>query len=148
MKKDLQDLLFTRYPKIFRQKDLCSKTSSMSDGIKCGDGWYQLIQDMCEQIQNRVNYINSRRQQQIKNHPKTLIPITTHEFLCEATQVKEKFGGLRFYFDGGDDFIKGVVSLAESLSYKVCSSCGKYKNFENKRGWIYTKCKNCRAANK
>ena len=33
-----------------------------------------------------------------------------------ATQVKEKFGTLRFYYDGGDDEISGMVRMAEAMS--------------------------------
>lgn len=31
-------------------------------------------------------------------------------------QVKEKFGKLRFYYEGGDDVVRGLVLMAEVLS--------------------------------
>lgn len=40
-------------------------------------------------------------------------------------QVKEKFGTLRFYYDGGDDHIAGMVDLAEYISSKTCQYTGK-----------------------
>jgi hypothetical protein len=57
-------------------------------------------------------------------------------------QVKEKFGTLRFYYSGGDDYISGMVSLAESMTGVTCESCG---NIGESRGggWIHTYCEPC-----
>ena len=59
-----------------------------------------------------------------------------------AAQVKEKFGGLRFYMTHGDDEIYKLVNEAEALSYKICEGCGKPA--EKRDGhWIYTSCDDC-----
>lgn len=56
-----------------------------------------------------------------------------------AEQVKEKFGTLRFYTNLGDDYIYGLVAMAESMSARVCERCGKPgKLFTS--GWFYTAC--------
>ena len=62
---------------------------------------------------------------------------------CEVTQVKEKYGGLRFYVDSSDDYIDGLISMAEGMSYKICSECGGKSVNQTNRGWIYTLCKPC-----
>ena len=56
-----------------------------------------------------------------------------------AVQVKEKFGSLRFYYEGGDDYIRGLVSLAESLSHRTCEQCGS-PGVGRGGGWIQTLC--------
>lgn len=56
-----------------------------------------------------------------------------------ADQVKEKFGGLRFYHHGGDEFCDGVLSLAESMSNVTCEICGA-PGKAGGRGWIKTLC--------
>lgn len=56
-----------------------------------------------------------------------------------AIQVKEKFGTLRFYYDGGDDVIAGMVSVAESMSGVTCEECGN-PGTQNGTGWIRTTC--------
>jgi hypothetical protein len=40
-------------------------------------------------------------------------------------QIKEKFGTLRFYYDGGDDHVEGMVDYAEYLSSITCEVTGK-----------------------
>ena len=41
-----------------------------------------------------------------------------------AGQIKEKFGTLRFYYHGGDDYIRGLVSMADAMTSRVCEDCG------------------------
>ena len=60
------------------------------------------------------------------------------------TQIKEKFGGLRFYYNGGDNEIDGMVRLAESLSYKICEYCGTTINVGMTQKWYSTICGKCR----
>ena len=131
MKKELQNKLFEKYPKIFKQRELDRTVTAMCYGIACGDGWYALIDEMCGNIQNRIENVN-------RNKPEE------EHIDCQATQVKEKFGGLRFYVQGSDDFIDGIIDLAESMSYRICSKCGNQSMPQKKRGWIYTLCDNCR----
>jgi len=138
MKENLQDKLFKNYPKIFRQKDLPSTETCMCWGITCDDGWYDIIDTLCEAIQQRVQFINGQR---ILVKP-TLVPTKQSALICEAAQVKEKFGGLRFYTDGGDDFINGLISMAESISYMTCEICGSKGKPEGR--WVKTLCDSCR----
>ena len=56
-----------------------------------------------------------------------------------ADQIKEKFGTLRFYTSGGDDYTDGVVRMAESMSGVTCETCGKPGQTGGK-GWIRTTC--------
>lgn len=132
MKKELQDKLFEKYPDIFCQKDLDMKQTAMCWGIDCGDGWYKLLDTLCENIQNRVQNVNRNKDEDQK-------------LVCQATQVKEKFGGLRFYIFGGDDYIDGMIDLAESMSYEICEECGsKAETDPDNRGWVYTRCVTCK----
>ena len=130
MKRELQNKLFEKYPDIFRQKDMPEQETAMCWGISCGDGWYTLLDELCNSIDNRLRNVNRNR-------------TTDEKLVCEAVQVKEKFGGLCFYIAGGDDYIKGLIDLAGSLSYRICSKCGDQSSPQKKRGWVYTLCDNC-----
>lgn len=56
-----------------------------------------------------------------------------------VAQIKEKFGGLRFYYDGGDEYISGLVTMAESWADKTCEVCGDAGQLRN-GGWVRTLC--------
>jgi hypothetical protein len=56
-----------------------------------------------------------------------------------VAQIKEKFGGLRFYYDGGDEYISGLVSMAESWATCSCETCGT-PGERREGGWIRTLC--------
>jgi len=60
-----------------------------------------------------------------------------------ASQVKEKYGGLRFYVEGASHRQYAVISFAESLSYHICEKCGSTKNVGQTQGWITTLCEDC-----
>jgi hypothetical protein len=57
-----------------------------------------------------------------------------------AVQVKEKYGTLRFYYDGGDRYIDGLANMAESMSAVTCEECGSPGKTLG-GGWIRTLCK-------
>jgi len=56
-----------------------------------------------------------------------------------ALQVKEKFGGLRFYVSGGDQYTAGLIWLADHLSTMICEECGA-PGLQTGSDWIKTRC--------
>lgn len=128
MNSDLDKKLCEKYPKIFINRNANMTTTAMCWGFECGDGWYDLIDSLCFTIQNHID-------NQFKNNK----PITQ----VVADQVKEKFGELRFYYSGGDDYIDGVIDLAENMSIRICEICGNIGNLKSNNGWYKTKCDNC-----
>ena len=61
-------------------------------------------------------------------------------------QIKEKFGGLRLYYSGGDSYIAKLVDEAERKSYETCECCGSMNSTVKMRdvhGWMYTGCSEC-----
>ena len=136
MKKELQEKLFEKYPKIFRQKDLDMTETAMCWGIACGDGWYWLIDRLCSNLQWNTDNNNRPIKGDENNYPYPQV---------EAVQVKEKFGGLRFYVGGATDRQHAVINFAEALSYTICENCGSTEEVEQtKGGWIQSLCKKCR----
>lgn len=53
-------------------------------------------------------------------------------------QIKEKFGGLRFYYSGGDQQIAGMVHFAEYLCNKTCEVTGNPGVLCVRGGWYKT----------
>lgn len=61
-------------------------------------------------------------------------------------QVKEKFGGGRFYIGEGGDMINKRISIWENETFATCEKCGTEENV-SKAGprWRRTLCDSCRA---
>lgn len=93
-------------------------------GIEVSDGWYQLLDCLLSQIKHYQAW-RARDQEDY-------MPI-------RVTQIKEKYGSLRFYYDNGDERIYGMVSVAEAMSGYICETCGAPAKL---RGgyWLYTAC--------
>ena len=167
MKKELQDTLFERYPKIFIQKDLPATKSCMYWGLDCGDGWYSILDNLCNAIQSycdnntfrhELNGLGKRilRFKRFRNSLKRSISTSEVEqsFVfkllykkyasgcsqVEGLQGKEKYGTLRFYFKGGDKAIEGMVDLAGRLSEFSCEGCGCPSSVMSNDGWYSTLC--------
>jgi hypothetical protein len=62
-------------------------------------------------------------------------------------QIKEKFGGLRFYIGGGDDRIHERIYRAEAESLRTCESCGK-PGKPTTSGWVRTLCESHQASDR
>ena len=72
----------------------------------------------------------------IKRLIEDLIELGWNKEIC---QVKEKFGGLRFYINNGSEDIFRRIRLAEDASYITCEKCGELGQLRGD-GWISTLC--------
>jgi hypothetical protein len=108
---------------------------------QCREGIFDLFEDSMKSVVD-PEYKEKRLAELLANGfrevPETIAQVT-------LDQVKEKFGTLRFYYTGGDDYISGLVSMAESMTEVTCESCG---NPGERRGggWVHTYCTPCEEA--
>lgn len=123
----LEQRLFNKYPKIFQQRKLPMSETCMCWGIDTPDSWYTLLDALCSGIQERVD---SGKCGQV-----------------EATQVKEKFGGLRFYHNGCDEAVYALIEMAYLLSISTCAECGMVSEDVScsSSGWVTYLCPECKA---
>lgn len=104
-----------QFPKMF---------ANQYGGFAVGAGWYPILEKLCSNIQHHIDW---------KNRETEVVPQVVVE------QIKEKFGSLRFYYQGGDEYIHGMVTMAESWAGSTCEECsgiGKRRD----GGWIRTLC--------
>lgn len=146
MDQELQNKLYEKYPQFFVNKDKTPMESPMCFGIEAGNGWYDILSSLCWMIKQHEDNKRwqkeweDKKNQEIKDSIGISIEGTTEEYFpVKFDQIKEKYGGLRVYFSGGDDYVEGLVSMAEAMSYKVCDVCGN-KGEANKGGWISVRC--------
>jgi hypothetical protein len=157
MRKELDEALVARYPLIFKDRSGDMRTTLMCWGFECGDGWYNIIDVLCGKLsseylsaKSRYDFIKDKvgeklyggsgdiitqgeidLRKQIVDEEAAKVPV--------AVQVKEKFGGLRFYVNGATDKHWSYINFAESMSYRTCEQCGNPgKTYTD--GWHMTLC--------
>ena len=99
-------------------------------GANVGEGWVELVLSTFEAIKNE------------------LLMSSTKGFDSNfaVAQVKEKFGGLRLYYDLEtedtclSESIRSLVDTAESTSFKLCEECGTLEGVSSSDGWAKTLC--------
>jgi hypothetical protein len=121
MTEDLELKLVKRWPTWFDVDDDIQHTL-MPFGFEHGDGWFSLVWRLCAQLEAPV----ARLEQE-----------TGRAF--EVFQVKEKFGGLRFYCNCSNDEIDKLIAAAEQESQRTCDVCGQ-PGKPRKGSWILTRC--------
>jgi hypothetical protein len=146
---ELDQHIIEKYPLIFSQR--CE--------MSIGDGWFDIIDMLCANIQNRIDNAVTQRKYAIEwnedvNDPdndwsdkasfikreEREVPELVDQVV--ATQIKEKFGTLRFYYSGGDDYIRGLVSMADSMTSRICEDCGSpgFARSTKKQRWVRVLC--------
>jgi len=161
MNKKLELKLVEKYPVIFTEYGGDIRKTCMGWGLSCGDGWFNLIDKLCDDITKLIGNKDIR---------------------VIASQVKEKFGSLRFYyyigrklsplerldcrifkimyshhlgkiyhsftnfrrkiFTSRTEKICDLIDKAERDSYKICETCGEPGKARG-RGWVQTLCDAC-----
>lgn len=124
MSNELTDKLIKDFPRLF--------THVSDDGerlpcayLECGDGWFDIIYECSKKICEACKDLSE------DDHPKIL-------------QIKEKFGGLRYYISSCPeemcDTVRDAVDFAEKKSYETCETCGEPGTGKKSHGWYYTAC--------
>jgi len=111
-----------KFPKMFANQPY--------GGFAVGAGWWPILEALCGQISNHVEWKQNQKEKygQGDGCPDVVV-----------AQIKEKFGGLRFYYDGGDATVDGMVRMAESWAARSCEECGA-PGERRGGGWIRTLC--------
>lgn len=138
MNFDFQNKLFQRFPNLFIERSLPMTQTSMCWGIETGNGWFDIIWNLCENLEKFKG--------------------------LRFSQVKEKFKSLRIYFQYDPKIplrglnarqrrnikrqykmIEYLIREAEKRSFKTCEICGNALGLELDRNdfWITKDCENC-----
>ncbi len=121
--------LIQKYPKIFEPYN------GNPNGINwygVPEGWLPIIDKLCACIQHYIDFhVSYTKDGQYKPQQVT------------CSQMKEKFGGLRFYTDGHDEVVEGMIKMAEHLCDYTCQDCGSEEDLGITSGWITVLCRKC-----
>lgn len=128
---DVLDVLVKKYPSVFKNMDRGSIDFLPS-------GWYALVDKLCEDLTVLLDEELAKTPEK-PDHP-----------LFSVMQIKEKFGGLRFYYTmntENDDLainVQRLIDIAEDKSYTVCEVTGKPGEFCKSGSHFKTLCKELR----
>ncbi len=124
--------MLTHFPELFLppSKKL-DETPFVYWGFECGDGWFTLIKELAEKLNQLPE---------------------SEEF--KVVQVKEKLGTLRFYMRAKDGrksdalphSILDLIRQVESQSAVTCEACGNPGKLSHKGGWWKTRCSKTQCA--
>lgn len=128
MRQELDDKLVNECPNLYRDRHADKSVTCMCWGFTCGDGWFDLIYEASKKIEAILVAMPEEERKNFK-----------------ASQVKEKFGTLRFYMTGHNDSIEEIIDQAHERSTVTCEDCGKEGKLRGNRRWIVTLCDECDA---
>jgi hypothetical protein len=93
-------------------------------GFECGDGWADLLVELCTKIQSHLLTLPEQEVESI-----------------HAIQVKEKYGTLRFYLSSYNEVLESLIEEATERSSKTCEVCGSPGEVIGD-SWLYCACEN------
>jgi hypothetical protein len=130
MDKKLELELVKKYPKILKDHGGDPMQTCMAFGIETDNGWHELLDKCMEKLQYFCDFCTKA------GNPIQVV----------ATQIKEKYGILCFYYsgEGGSridwDIIDDIISQAERRSAQICEESGEYGEICRRGGWYKTLC--------
>lgn len=120
-----QKEIIDKYPRFFNDY-----YTFKFDKFECGNGWNDIIDKLCKDIEEILTTLGTVN--------------------IKVVQVKEKFGGLRFYIEWDPETqrtelelsnkIYTTISAAENESMKTCEECGQPGKQTTIGNWIQTLC--------
>lgn len=124
MNIDLQQKLWDEFPLLYEEIE---GSTVRRVYFEVNDGWFDLIHELSTKLYPLVKDFNIQ-------YKDTFIPLK-----FSVSQVKEKYGSLRFYADLTTNEMNILIEEAEKRSKKICEVCGKPG--EIRRGhWVNTLC--------
>jgi hypothetical protein len=144
-----------KYPLLFRNEDPMEPINMF--GIECSKGWNDLLNSTFHLLHakykaklNEVNFWKKKDPDDSYSREKIDEYIALYEEELKQAelevpiveQCKEKFGTLRLYCSNTNDYSKGVIDMAETMSASICEICGGGGKLSGKR-WVSTLCPPC-----
>lgn len=122
MDQNLDEQICKECPNLYSQRNGDLRTTAMCWGFECNSGWFKIIYELSKELEAEI----------------LKLPESEREYTC-ASQVKEKYGILRFYMHSETDEMSYLIREAEQKSSITCEICGKEGELRG-FGWLRTVC--------
>ncbi len=110
-------------PHLFADRHMDMRTTALCWGFETGPGWMGIIYEAALKLEPLIVAAKAKD------------PEAWEYGYFRASQIKEKYGTLRFYLSGGTE---EMYEIAE----ETCESCGKAGKLRGD-GWYSTRCDQC-----
>ena len=127
MSEDFCSVLRSRWPEMYNG----------AYDVWVGPGWQPILITLSAAIQTHIDFIKKQYQWYVNRGD---VPNFDLVEQVTVSQIKEKFGELRFYYDGGDSYIAGLVDMAEHWAGHTCEECGQPGHNRTDLSWHKTLC--------
>lgn len=171
MRKELDEQLCKIAPHLFGDRHADMRTTALCWGFEIGPGWFGIIyaaalklEPLCKAEHDKYVHLEKKWYKHVRTIlyktakisllfkaaywlTNKLIPNLNNPFNWygggpRASQIKEKFGTLRFYMTHQTNEMARITDWAEKQSKRTCEECGKPGKLRG-RGWLYTRCASC-----
>lgn len=122
MSPDLDAKLCADFPQLYSVRDGDTRGSVSHFGFETGDGWFRIIDALSARLEEIIEGLPAGERDEYY-----------------AVQVKEKFGGLRFYMNTETEEMSRAIEEAEGRSVVTCEMCGR-PGRPTGCGWVKTLC--------
>jgi hypothetical protein len=122
MSPDLDAKLCAEFPLLYPARHENTSGYPSHFGFETDDGWFRIVYELSAKLETLI---------------KRLLANARDGYY--AVQVKEKFGGLRFYMNAETEEMSRVIREAEAQSTVTCEMCGLPGHLSG-RGWVKTLC--------
>lgn len=139
--------IIAKYPKIFQSYEGNPENVNWHGVPK---GWLWVIDVLCDSIQGycdsptsapNPDYVEGSAYDREDTRTHRYLQMSREQVTC--VQMKEKFGGLRFYTNGHDETVEGMIRMAEKICSETCETCETREGLGYTKGWITVRCKAC-----
>lgn len=129
--EEFDNMMCKEFPLLYVDRNKSMMETCMYWGFCCGPGWHELLYDLSSKLESLIK-------KQIEEFP------NESNYHAHASQVKEKYGALRYYMDYATDEMYKLIDEAEAKTYKICENCGSEGKNESDGGWWRTECALCK----
>lgn len=126
MRQELDDKLVSSFPLLYADRKASMSVTCMCWGFECGDGWFDVLWKLSSELEPLIVEWIEQHPEDADAHPR-------------ASQVKEKFGTLRFYMTHETEAMSKWIDLAEQQTCSTCEVCGQAGTVRGTH-WLTTLC--------
>lgn len=125
MKQELEEKIMKDFPWFEARNVWTNEKCGFPMPCSCGDGWFDLIYNICKELQEYYKSIGANINE------------------LRILQIKEKWGTLSFYIGNYYGEANKIIEKYKKISEITCECCGAEGTIKHRGSWLRTLCNKC-----